>query len=86
MEVKLSCGHFYGETIKCRELEGLVLTETQYQPGARVPEHSHEYGYVCLIRRGSYIEHYEGRTRACQPMTIAFHPPRRSAFRTISGR
>jgi AraC family transcriptional regulator len=37
--------------------------------------HSHEDGYFCLVRQGSYLEAYGVRKRACGPLTFAFHPP-----------
>jgi AraC family transcriptional regulator len=53
----------------------LILSETCYSPGSRLPRHSHENAYLCLVRQGSYSETYGGRTRTCGPMTVAFHPP-----------
>src|SRR5262249_40028080 len=41
----------------------------------QLPRHSHEHAYFCLVRRGSYTEAYGNRSRACGPLTLAFHPP-----------
>lgn len=75
MEMTLPRGHFYGDIIKSHEVAGFVLSETRYQPGINVPRHSHEHGYICLVRQGGYTETYGKKTRACGPSTIAFHPP-----------
>jgi AraC family transcriptional regulator len=75
MQPTLSLGHFYGKVLAHREVGGLVLTETGYKPHARVPKHSHDHPYLCLVRQGGYTEEYGNRTRHCEPMTLAFHPP-----------
>lgn len=75
MDMKLPRGHFCGQVIKSREVEGFTLTETAYSPGARLPKHSHEHGYICFVRQGEYVETYGRKTRACKALTLAFHPP-----------
>src|SRR5262245_27599153 len=75
MQRKLSCGHYYGEVMRSRHIGGLILTETRYAPRARLPKHSHEHAYFCLVRRGSYTEAYGNRSRSCGPLTCVFHPP-----------
>jgi AraC family transcriptional regulator len=75
MPVRLSCGQFYGQVTRSRIVGGLHLNETRYGPGVRLPPHSHEHGYFCLVRRGHYREEYGGRERSCGPLTVAFHPP-----------
>ena len=75
MGEKLPGGQYRGETLKRREVAGFILTETRYLPQTRLSRHSHEHGYICLIRQGAYSETYGNQTRACQPMTVAFHPP-----------
>src|SRR5262249_39751200 len=41
---------------------------------SRLPRHSHVNAYFCLVRAGAYTEVYGSRTRACSPLTLAFHP------------
>lgn len=74
MEQRLSSGHYFGQVVQCREAAGLILTETRYAPGAWLPRHCHEHAYFCLVRRGMYTEAYGTRSRACGPLTLAFHP------------
>src|SRR6185295_17724913 len=73
--MKLPPGHLYGNTLKKRLVGGFSLVETTYAPNLVLPNHSHEYAYFCLVLRGTYIESYGKRTRACKPSTLIFHPP-----------
>jgi AraC family transcriptional regulator len=75
MQQRLSGGRFYGRAVRHRVVGGLHLVETCYAPGSRLPRHSHEHGYFCLVRRGQYREEYGGRERSCGPLSVAFHPP-----------
>jgi AraC family transcriptional regulator len=75
VEPKLPCGHFYGQVLQSRSVAGLTLTETAYRPHTRLPRHSHENAYFCLVRRGTYTEVYGNRTRTCVPMNLVIHPP-----------
>lgn len=68
-------GEYFGEQIRRQTVAGLLLTETRYAAGARVPRHSHERGYFCLVRRGNYREVFTGGQRVCGPQTLAYHPP-----------
>jgi AraC family transcriptional regulator len=75
MHLCLSPGQFFGQVTRERVVAGLHLSETRYAPGTRLPRHSHEHGYFCLVRRGHYQEKFGGRERSCGPLTVAFHPP-----------
>lgn len=68
-------GEYYGEQIQRSSVAGLLLTETRYAAGVRIPRHSHERGYFCLVRRGHYREVFSGGQRQCGPHTLAWHPP-----------
>jgi hypothetical protein len=68
-------GQFFGQLVRRRTVGGLTLSETRYAPGSSLPRHSHEHGYFCLVRRGTYREEYGGRQRSCGPLTLAYHPP-----------
>lgn len=75
MRQQLDAGQFFGRTLRKRFLPDLTLADVEYQPHSRVPRHSHERAYFCLIRRGTYIEEYARRGRTCVPMMLVFHPP-----------
>jgi AraC family transcriptional regulator len=72
---RLIGGQYYGELIRRHAFAGLILSETRYPAGARLPRHCHEHAYFCLIRQGTYREDYGGRQRSCGPLMLAFHPP-----------
>src|SRR5262249_33108698 len=46
-----------------------------YAPRLELPRHCHQNGYFCLVRSGGYAETFGGKSRACGPGTLAFHPP-----------
>ena len=74
MQRALSFGEFYGQTLAKREVDGFVLTETSYDPGLRIPKHSHEHAYFCLVRNGRFSEQLGNTTRVCRSSIINFHP------------
>ena len=74
MPPQLPAGHYYGEIQASRQLDGLLLTETAYEPRSRVPKHSHVNGHFSLLRQGAYTETYGQRSRRCEPLTLVFHP------------
>jgi AraC family transcriptional regulator len=71
---RLNGGTFLGKVIRARAFAGLLLNETMYPPGTRLPPHCHEHAYFCLIRQGTYREEYGGRRRSCGPLMLVFHP------------
>lgn len=74
MHCQLAQGHFWGAVLRRRETGGVILTETRYRPGTRIPLHSHETAYVCYVRSGGYSETYDDRIRTCGARTVVFHP------------
>ena len=64
----------YGTLLKSNVVAGFTLTETTYTPSLRLPTHSHQATYFCLVLQGSFTEFYERRSRACGPSTLIFHP------------
>lgn len=75
MQQQLDPGRFYGRTLRKRLVGDMTLADVEYQANSHIPRHSHEYGYFCLIRRGSYVEKYSRHMRCCSPMMLVFHPP-----------
>lgn len=75
MGTELEGGRFFGRTLRRRSVAGLTMADVLYPAGVRLPRHTHERAYFCLIRRGCYTESYGRRTRDCRPMTLVFHPP-----------
>jgi AraC family transcriptional regulator len=85
MGAQLEGGRFFGRTLRRRSVAQLTLADVVYPARIRLPSHSHERAYFCLIRRGSYTETYGRRTRDCRPMTLVFHPPGEPHAQTFSG-
>ena len=63
MADRLSCGEYLGELLGRQSVAGLLLTETRYATGTRLPRHSHERGYFCLVRRGHYRNAFRALAR-----------------------
>jgi AraC family transcriptional regulator len=68
-------GQFYGAVARRSDVAGFVLTETVYPGDTILPPHTHEYGRLELLLRGSCLETLGGRERECAPMTLTLHPP-----------
>jgi AraC family transcriptional regulator len=68
-------GQFYGEVIKKRQCSGLLMSELRHPTGRRLPRHSHELAYFCLLLGGGYAEYLGRRTLTYKPLTVMFHPP-----------
>jgi AraC family transcriptional regulator len=75
MAAKLERGRFLGRTLRSRQVGDLLLADVEYAAGARLPRHTHERPYFCLIRQGTYTEQYSRRSRVCRPAMLVFHPP-----------
>ncbi|MCI0490679.1 MAG: AraC family transcriptional regulator [Blastocatellia bacterium] len=75
MEQKLPAGHFYGKTLKAREVAGFRLTEVKYSPDFKLPMHSHELAKFCFVLSGNYTETLGKRHRERRPLALAFQPP-----------
>ena len=71
---RLPPGNFYGETLRQHQAGGFSLSETRYLSGTKLPRHSHDSHYFCLVLSGSYREKYERKVRSCEPSMILYHP------------
>ena len=75
MSRNLKPGQFYGEILRKRQESGLILSELKHDSPRKLPSHSHELAYFCLLLNGDYWEQ-SGRTRVTyRPLTVMFHPP-----------
>jgi AraC family transcriptional regulator len=66
--------HFFGQTLRIREVGGLMLAETVYGPNHRLPRHTHDHSSFCFVLQGTFTGIYGTQTRACWPGTLVFHP------------
>ena len=74
MTVQLPHGRFYGQTSPTRDVCGFTLAETTYVGGRRLPPHSHQNPYFCLVLKGSFSESCGRKVRLCKASTLIFHP------------
>lgn len=74
MSPRLRSGEFLGTAASKRCAHGLVLADVHYPAGARLPRHTHERPYFCLILSGGYTERYSRRSRFCRPEMLVYHP------------
>lgn len=72
---QLYAGEFYGRTLMRHSVGDLTLADVEYRANSNLPRHWHERAYLCLIRRGTYVESYSRRVRVCGPGMLVFHPP-----------
>jgi AraC family transcriptional regulator len=71
---RLESGLFLGETVDELRLNDLFLADVRYPERGNLPLHVHARSYFCLIRRGTYTESYDRKTRRCAPGMLVFHP------------
>lgn len=69
---QLSAGQFFGETASNLELNGIILTETEYTHPF-VDWHYHENRYFTFILQGRVIEGNKKETVNCDAGTLLFH-------------
>src|SRR5581483_6798034 len=65
----------HGKIVKKYRVANVTLTEARYPPQLRLPRHSHDQAYFCLVLRGGYEEQVAGRSIVCQPSSLVFRPP-----------
>ena len=65
----------HGRILTVRNLPGMTLSESVYEPGQRLPRHAHAVPYYCFVVAGSYSECRSGRIYTCLPSSLLFHPP-----------
>ncbi|WP_255442640.1 MULTISPECIES: AraC family transcriptional regulator [Corallococcus] len=71
----LDFGHYLGTPLQRVEVPGLVLTESTYAPGVRLPPHRHRHAGFRLTLEGGFTDVVEGRARECTPRSVAFQAP-----------
>ena len=74
MNRNLKPGQFYGEILRKRQESGLILSELKHEGARKLPQHSHELAYFCLLLNGNYWEHFGPKRVTYKPFTVMFHP------------
>jgi AraC-like DNA-binding protein len=75
MAKDLRAGEFYGATVSQRT-GGLVLSVVSHDRERRLPAHTHELPFLCLLLEGRYEEEAAGELVRYEPLTLVFHPSR----------
>src|SRR6476646_6614978 len=75
MNRNLKPGQFYGEILRKRQESGLILSELKHDCARKLPSHSHELAYFCLLLNGNYWEQLGSKSVTYKPLTVMFHPP-----------
>lgn len=73
-EERLTGGKFYGNVVSKQALGGPILTELQHSEPRKLPAHSHELPFFCLVFGGDYAEKYGHRDVQFRPFTFAYRP------------
>jgi len=55
-------GNFCGTQVARRQMAGLHVVESVYQPNQTLPWHTHRWPYFTFVLRGGYTEDCEGKT------------------------
>jgi AraC family transcriptional regulator len=71
----LGPGQFYGQVTEKRRCANAILSEFVHSEPKRLPRHTHELAYFCLLLDGQYLERFSGKSIVYQPYSIVFHPP-----------
>lgn len=71
----LDFGRYLGTPLQRVEVAGLVLTESTYAPGVRLPSHRHRHAGFRLTLEGGFTDVVEGRARECVARSVAFQAP-----------
>jgi AraC family transcriptional regulator len=74
MEPRLSPGTFYGGTLRSYRTGEILLAESTYQPGCRIPTHTHDRAFGYLVLQGSCTETCSARTRVHLSSHLVLHP------------
>jgi AraC family transcriptional regulator len=71
----LSPGQFFGKVLNLDRQGDFQLSDAVYEAGRKLPKHSHELAFFCLLLDGGYTEHYAHGDFSYTPFTTVFHPP-----------
>ena len=74
MNSRLPPGEFYGHPLKNRSVSGFGFSLMSYAPSSRLPRHSHESSYFCLVLSGIFSESFGSSVRRCDPAMLIYHP------------
>jgi AraC-like DNA-binding protein/quercetin dioxygenase-like cupin family protein len=63
-----------GRTVFAQQIDGVVISQTAYEPSMLMAEHVHERAYVTFVTEGRYTEHTREMPRHLRRSMFVFHP------------
>lgn len=72
--MKLASGQYYGSIFQTANINGLILTKSDYEQQSSIPKHYHNNPYFCYVLDGCYTEHSSQKRITCSKGDIIFHP------------
>jgi AraC family transcriptional regulator len=75
MSRNLKPGQFFGNVLHKQQNSGLILSELKHEGARKLPRHSHELAYFCLLLNGNYCEQFGAKKIDYKPLSVMFHPP-----------
>jgi AraC family transcriptional regulator len=75
MAATLRNGQFFGNAGRSLSVDDVVLTETSYENGFKVPAHAHSHPFFCVPLEGAFTESFDRTRRLMRPRSAFYHPP-----------
>jgi AraC family transcriptional regulator len=72
--MKLDKGQYYGDIENTRDIDGIILTTSNYPGNTSLPLHYHKNPYFCFVLNGCYTEHSLKNDLTCKKGDLVFHP------------
>lgn len=69
----LAPGRFLGRSLRRKQAGRLDITETVYAPSMKLPRHSHERPYFCIVLAGGFEETASRSSVQCSPGTTIYN-------------
>lgn len=71
--MRILSGDYCGTQVVKRQLAGLHIVASTFQPNQSLPWHVHQWPYFTFVLRGGYTEHYEGETWEIAEGDVVLH-------------
>lgn len=70
----LTTGQFFGKIANRASSGGILLSRLSHTQPRKIPPHSHQATFFCLLLSGHYRESFARTTYAYNPLTLVYHP------------
>ena len=71
--MRILSGNYYGTQVVKRQMAGLHIVESVYEPHQSVPWHAHQWPYFTFVLRGGYTEDCQGKTWEIAEGDVVLH-------------